>query len=231
VMRIRRRSPHLIGSRPDPDQGWQSIDWSTHTRDATIRGRRIRYAEIGGGPAVVLIHGQGGSWQWWLRVMPKVARHVRMIAVDLPGFGQSEPIAAEDDVFGEHVATIAGLLDHLGLARATVVGHSMGGLVALQLACDHPERVAGLLLTNAGGANVSPGRLRWILALLRLFNAIVSIPWVPRVVARTRWLRSVLLAAGVNDRRTFSERLAAEILPCMAAPGFMQSLEAAAVAV
>jgi pimeloyl-ACP methyl ester carboxylesterase len=230
-MRILRRSQHLNDSWHDPDQGWQSVDWSTHTHDATIRGRRIRYAEVGSGPAVVLIHGQGGSWQFWLRVIPKMVSYGRIIAVDLPGFGQSEPIAAEHDVFGEHVATIAGLLDHLGLAKAIIVGHSMGGLVSLQLACDHPERVSGLTLTNAGGANISPGRLRWILAALRVFNAIFSIPWVPRVVARTYWLRTVLFAAGVNNRRTFSEPLAAEILPRMAAPGFMQSLEAAAVAV
>jgi len=200
-------------------------------RDATIRGRRIRYTDIGSGPAVVLIHGQGGSWQFWLRVIPKLAGCGRIIAVDLPGFGQSEPIAANRDVFGEHVETVAGLLDHLCLARAIVVGHSMGGLVSLQLACDHPERISGLMLTNAGGANISPGRLRWILTVLRLFNAIFSIPWVPRVVARTHWLRSIFFAAGVNNRRTFSEPLAAEILPYMASPGFMQSLEAAAVAV
>ena len=230
-MRILRRSRHQNGSQPDHDQGWQSIDWSAHMRDATIRGRRIRYAEVGSGPAVVLIHGQGGSWQFWLRVIPKMAGRARIIAVDLPGFGQSEPIAAEHDVFPEHVATVAGLLDHLGLAKAIVVGHSMGGLVSLQVACDHPDRISGLLLTNAGGANVSPGRLRWILIALRVFNAIFSIPWVPRVVARTHWLRTVFFAAGVNNRRTFSEPLASEILPRMAAPGFMQSLEAAAVAV
>src|ERR1700739_740579 len=206
-MGILRCSQHLNDSWHDPDQGWQSVDWSTHTHDVTIRGRRIRYAEVGSGPAGVVIHGQGGSWQFWLRVIPKMVGYGRIIAVDLPGFGQSEPIAAEHDVFGVHVATVAGLLDHLGLAKAIVVGHSMGGLVSLQLTCDHPERISGLLLTNAGGANISPGRLRWILTVLRVFNAIFSIPWVPRVVARTRWLRAALFCAGVNDRRTFSEPL------------------------
>src|ERR1700745_1380408 len=100
-MAIHRRSRQPAGSPPDPDREWQSIDWSAHTRDAIIRGRRIRYAEIGSGPAVVLIHGQGGSWQWWLRVMPPLAAHGRMIAVDLAGFGASEPIAEDDDVFQE----------------------------------------------------------------------------------------------------------------------------------
>jgi len=230
-MHIGWRPRHATDSGPDPDAGWQSIDWSAHTREVTIRGRRIRYVEMGTGPAVVLIHGQGGAWQWWLRVIPSVAEHARTIALDLAGFGESEPIAATDGVFREHLATVIGLLDHLGLARAVIVGHSMGGLVSLQLACDHPGRVSGLLLTNAGGANISPGRLRWILAVLRLFNAIFSVPWVPRVVAETRWLRAVLFAAAVHDSRTLSKPLALEILPRMAAPGFMQSLEAAAAAV
>jgi pimeloyl-ACP methyl ester carboxylesterase len=230
-MRIRRRSRHPIGSQPDPDLQWQSVDWSAHTHDAIVRGRRVRYADIGSGPVVVLIHGQGGCWRWWLRVMPRLAMHGRIIAVDLAGFGESEPIASGDDVMHEHVATIIGLLDHLGLAKALIVGHSMGGLVSLRLASEHPGRVTGLLLADAGGANISPGRLQYILAFLRLFNAIFSIPWIPRVVARTRWLRAVMFSAGVHDWRAFSKPLATEILPRMAAPGFMQSLEAAAIAV
>lgn len=214
----------------DPDAAWKAVNWSAHTNDATVRGRRIRYADIGSGPAVILIHGQGGSWQWWLRILPTVARHGRIIAVDLAGFGESDPIDT-DDVFDEHVATIIGLLDHLGLAEAIIVGHSMGGLISLQVACDHPERVSGLLLTNAGGAKISAHRLWLIVTGLRVFNIVFAIPWVPRVVAKSRWLRSALLAAAVHDRRSLSTALATEIIPRMAAPGFMRSLEAAAAAV
>ncbi|MUL65972.1 hypothetical protein BOO86_15960 [Mycobacterium sp. CBMA 234] len=215
----------------DLDADWQAIDWTHHTHDVAFRGRRIRYADVGSGPAVVLIHGQGGCWKWWLRQLPTLATQARTIALDLPGFGKSDPVATGDDVFAEHIASIIGLLDHLGLARAIIVGHSMGGVVALQLACDHPERVSGLLMTNAGGANITPGRLKWILVVLRLFNAVFSVPWVPRVVARNRLLRSILFSAGIYDRRTLTEPLASEILPEMAAPGFQQSLEAAAIAV
>jgi pimeloyl-ACP methyl ester carboxylesterase len=224
-------SQHPTADKPDADQAWQSINWSAHVHSAIIRGRRIRYADIGSGPAVVLIHGQGGCWQWWLRVIPTIAGHGRIIAVDLAGFGESEPIAANQDVFGEQVSTIVALLDHLGLAKSMIVGHSMGGLVSLQVASDFPRRVSGLLLVDAGGANISPDRLRWILAVLRIFNALFSIPWVPRVVAQTPPLRALFFAAGVHKWRTLSEPLARAILPRMAAPGFVQSLEAAAAAV
>jgi len=215
----------------DLDADWQAIDWTHHTHDVRLRGRRVRYVDMGSGPTVVLIHGQGGSWQWWLRQIATLADRARMVAVDLPGFGASDAVENGEDVFVGHIATIIGVLDHLGVARATVVGHSMGGVVALRLACDHPERISGLLMTNAGGANIGPRRLKWILAVLRLFNAVFSIPWVPRVVARNRLLRSILFAAGIHDRRTLTEPLASAILPGMSAPGFQQSLEAAAVAV
>jgi pimeloyl-ACP methyl ester carboxylesterase len=163
--------------------------------------------------------------------MPTLARHGRVIAMDLAGFGESQPIAAGEDVFGEHIATIVGLLDHLHLAKATIVGHSMGGLVSLKLAGEHPGRVSGLLLADAGGANIHPGRLQWILAGFRLSHAIFSVPLIPRVIARTGWLRSAVFVGGVHDRHSISEPLATEILPGMAAPGFVQSLQAAALAV
>jgi pimeloyl-ACP methyl ester carboxylesterase len=214
----------------DPDAIWKAVDWAVHNHHATVRGRRVSYTDIGNGPAVVLIHGQGGSWQWWLRILPVVSAHRRVIAMDLPGFGGSDPIAA-GDVFTEHVATIIGLLDHLGLADAIVAGHSMGGLVALQVACGHPDRVAGLMLIDAGGANISAARLALIVTGLRAFSRIFAIPWVPRVVARKRYLRSAFMALALHDPRTLSTSLALEILPRMAAPGFVQSLRAAAAAV
>src|ERR1700757_673661 len=188
VMRFTSRRWNLSD---DPDAGWKAVDWSVHTHQATVRGRRISYADIGTGPVAVLVHGQGGSWQWWLRVLPTVSAHRRIIAVDLPGFGGSDSIAT-GDVFSEHVATIIGLLDHLGLADAIIAGPSMGGLVALQVACDHPDRVSGLMLIDAGGANISARRLALIVTGLRVFSLIFAIPWVPRVVARARYLRSAL---------------------------------------
>lgn len=214
----------------DPDAIWQAVNWSVHIRHATVRGRHVSYTDIGNGPAVILIHGQGGSWQWWLRILPVVSAHRRVIAVDLPGFGGSDPIVT-GNVFSEHVATIIGLLDQLGLTDAIIAGHSMGGLVALQVACDHPDRVAGLMLIDAGGANIGAARLALIVTGLRLFSRIFAIPWVPRVVARKRYLRSSLMALALYDPRTLSASLAMEILPRMAAPGFVQSLRAAAIAV
>ena len=82
----------------DPDADWQSIKWSRHTRDIMVDGRRVHYVDVGAGPAVVLIHGQGGCWQWWLRTIPTLAAQTRVIAVDLAGFGESDPIKGSDTI-------------------------------------------------------------------------------------------------------------------------------------
>jgi pimeloyl-ACP methyl ester carboxylesterase len=212
------------------DEPWQRIDWTRHTQDLIVRGRRVRFVDIGSGPPVVLIHGQGGSWQFWLRSLPSMADGCRVIAVDLAGFGDSDPIA-DGDVFDEHVATIRDLMGELGLAKAVVVGHSMGGLVSIRFTCEHPDRVAGLALVDAGGSPMGPKRLALILAAFRVFNAVFGIRRISEFVARTGWLLKLLFAAAMGDRHSMSTDLGFHIFPRMASPGFIQTMEAAAVAV
>lgn len=213
-----------------PDHEWAGIDWTPYVRDVVLRGRRVRYVDVGTGPPVVLVHGQGGAWQWWLRVIPTVARHARVIAIDLAGFGASEPVAA-GDVFSEQVATVIGVLDELRLARATIVGHSMGGLVSLKVACSHPGRVDGLMLIDSGSNIMGPARLRAILLGFRLFDWVFGFSAVPRAIARWRSLRTLFFALAVVDPRCITRSLAGELVPRMAAPGFIAGMQAAGRAV
>jgi pimeloyl-ACP methyl ester carboxylesterase len=157
-----------------------------------------------------------------------LADEVRTIALDLPGFGESDPVGG-GDVMAEHVATVKGLLDHLGLARAVIVGHSMGGLVTTRLARDHPDRVAGVALTDAGSVDIGATRLALIVMAFRVFNVVFR-RRVGEFVARTPWLRAVFMALAVADRRCVSTELAMRIIPRMASPGFIETLEAAAAA-
>lgn len=217
-------------TRSSLDVPWQDIDWAPHIHDVALRGRNIRYVDIGSGPAVVLIHGQGGSWQFWLRSLPLLAAKCRVIAIDLAGFGGSERIGS-GDVFTEHVGTINDLLIDLGLAKAVIVGHSMGGLVSIRFTCEHPDRVAGLALVDAGGSPLGPIRLALILATFRVFNIVFGIQRVSQFVARSGWLSQLFFALAVGDRHTMSTDLALEILPRMTSPGFIETMEAAAIAV
>ncbi|BBX00041.1 hypothetical protein BST36_23580 [Mycolicibacterium moriokaense] len=207
------------------DHGWQTVDWSSHAHDAEVNGRRVHYVDIGTGPPVVLIHGQGAAWQWWLRVIPVLAKDTRIIAIDLAGFGESEPVAS-GDVFAEQVATVVGLLDHLRIAAATLVGHSMGGLVAQRAACDHPDRVAGLLLIDSGGNTVGQARLTALQVGFRVFNLVFSIPAVPRSIARYGPLRIAFFALATAHPRCVTRQLAQELVPRMASPGFIATMVA-----
>ena len=101
----------------------------------------------GGGERVLLLHGYGDSGHAWSTVLPHLPAEWQVAAPDQRGHGGSERPDA-----GYTVASLASdaakLLDALGWERATVVGHSMGGFVAQQLAVDHPERVARLVLVG-----------------------------------------------------------------------------------
>ena len=103
--------------------------------------------DVGTGPPLILLHGLAGSARWWSRNIPELSRSFRVIAIDLPGFGAS-PRAHRLELDGI-VDQLAGTMDALGLDRASVIGHSMGGLIAGGLAADRPERVERLVLVDA----------------------------------------------------------------------------------
>ncbi|MDQ4072389.1 MAG: alpha/beta fold hydrolase [Actinomycetota bacterium] len=110
------------------------------------RGRRFSLLEAGVGPPLVLLHGLGGTKASFLPTVAALSRRYRTIAVDLPGFGDSgKPLGAPYDpaFFADSVVS---LLDALGLERVHLLGHSMGGRAALEVAFEHPERVERLAL-------------------------------------------------------------------------------------
>ncbi len=115
-------------------------------------GRRIRCLEVGEGEGtpVVFLHGFGGDLSSWSLNQEALADGRRTIALDLPGHGGSDKRVASGDP-AELAAAVADLLDALDVPRAHLVGHSLGGAVALRFALDRPERVAGLTLLAPAG--------------------------------------------------------------------------------
>ena len=113
---------------------------------AELPGVRLHYEDAGEGPPLVLLHGIGASRQDWEFNVPAFARHYRVIAPDLRGFGLSERSG------NYSVATFAGdiwlLLEQLGVADFHLIGHSMGGAVALQMAVDRPQRIRRLVAAD-----------------------------------------------------------------------------------
>jgi pimeloyl-ACP methyl ester carboxylesterase len=123
----------------------------------TLHGRSVTYAEAGEGPVLLLIHGMGGTFENWQEVVEPLSRHHKVIAPDLPGHGASGP-GGGDYSIGAFAAGLRDLLLALGHKRATVVGHSLGGGIAMQFAYQFPEMVERLVLVSSGGLGpeVSP---------------------------------------------------------------------------
>jgi pimeloyl-ACP methyl ester carboxylesterase len=122
-----------------------------------LHGHRVIYRVAGSGPPVVLIHGMVNSSRHWESVALRLADHYTVIAPDLIGHGDSATPRG-DYSLGAHAAGIRDLLAAIGVDRATIVGHSLGGGVAMQFFYQFPQRTERLVLVSSGGLGqeVSP---------------------------------------------------------------------------
>jgi pimeloyl-ACP methyl ester carboxylesterase len=116
----------------------------------TIGGRAVAYTSAGEGEPLLLVHGLGSTRQTWDVILDALAEQYAVIAPDLPGHGGSDPPAG-DYSLGAFAVGLRNLLIALGLRSATLVGHSLGGGVAMQFAHQFPERTDRLALIGSGG--------------------------------------------------------------------------------
>ena len=132
-----------------------SPSFAAHEVD--LHGHHAIYREVGEGPTVVLIHGMINSSRHWEEVALRLAPSHRVIAPDLIGHGDSATPRG-DYSLGAHAASIRDLLATIGVERATIVGHSLGGGVAMQFFYQFPQRTERLVLISSGGLGpeVSP---------------------------------------------------------------------------
>jgi 2-hydroxy-6-oxonona-2,4-dienedioate hydrolase len=129
-------------------------------RTASTKDWKLRYYEAGEGQPVVLLHGSGPGATGWSNFAGNIealAKEFHVYAVDMPGWGESDPVTAGRL---DHVSTAIQFLDTLGIEKAAFVGNSMGGHTSVKLAIKHPDRVSHLVTM---GAPVSPA--------LRMFSA------------------------------------------------------------
>jgi pimeloyl-ACP methyl ester carboxylesterase len=146
----------------------------TTARTTTLHGHELAYLDNGQGPAVLFIHGLLGSRRNWRHLVDTLDADHRVLAPDLFGHGASaKPMG--DYSLGAHAATLRDLLDQLAIDRVTLVGHSLGGGIAMQFCYLFPERVERLVLVSSGGLGRSVSPLlrsatipgaEWVLPLL-----------------------------------------------------------------
>jgi pimeloyl-ACP methyl ester carboxylesterase len=143
------------------------------SEEVQLHGHRMIYRRAGEGPPVVLIHGMVNSSRHWEAVAMRLAEENTVIAPDLLGHGDSAAVRG-DYSLGAHAASIRDLLAAIDIGRASVVGHSLGGGIAMQFFYQFPQRTERLILVSSGGLGreVSPllraAALPGASALLRL---------------------------------------------------------------
>jgi pimeloyl-ACP methyl ester carboxylesterase len=186
-----RSVPETVAPTPTVDVGLQY---------RLIHGYRRAYIHVGRGPAILLIHGIGDCCDTWKEIIPGLARDHTVIAPDLLGHGRSDKPRADYSV-AAYANGMRDLISVLGIDRVTVVGHSLGGGVAMQFAYQYPERCERLVLVSSGGVcpEVNP-----VLRLASAPNADLVLPLMgfagTRVVTHTlfKLLRRLNTDIGVD---------------------------------
>jgi pimeloyl-ACP methyl ester carboxylesterase len=206
---------------------WLTVDWSKFLQRAMIDGRAVNYLEYGdrSKPTVMLVHGLAGCWQNWLANVIGLSENFHVVALDLPGFGHSESPADGISIPG-YANCVAGLLDHLEVPAAFVIGNSMGGMTALQLALDHPTRVERLVLVSPAGwsTNSVPPAVGQAAGFAGLIFGRVAANR-ESVVRRPR-LRARALRGVVAHPEKLSAEVAYELLGGASGEGFAAALRA-----
>jgi 4,5:9,10-diseco-3-hydroxy-5,9,17-trioxoandrosta-1(10),2-diene-4-oate hydrolase len=221
---------------PQGRSPWLDVDWRIHQHWTIVDDTPINVIELGDSaparPALVFVHGLSGSWPNWLEQLPVFAEDHRVIALDLPGFGRSPmPPGGEVSIAG-YADLIDALLEQLGVESAAIVGNSMGGFIAAELAIRHPRRVERLVLVSPAGISThqDPRLVRylpWLRRMERLAAAYGG--WVAShadAVTRRPALRNAFFGMIVPHPRELPAALVAEQLRGAGKPGLMLAAQA-----
>ncbi|CAA9513173.1 MAG: hypothetical protein AVDCRST_MAG85-2456 [uncultured Solirubrobacteraceae bacterium] len=209
---------------------WTEITWRDHLKWVDVEGRPANVLDVGSGPPLVFVHGLSGSWQNWLENIPAFMDSHRVIAMDLPGFGES-PMPREKITISGYGRWLDSLLEALDIEAAAVVGNSMGGFIAAETAIKFPHRIERLVLVSAAGLTVEKQRNDGLLRVLEVTENISQFAMAnflaraDALVTRPRGRKALLwfVAAHPQD---MDPRLAKEQLSGANKPGFVPALDA-----
>src|SRR5215207_1865581 len=163
-------------------------------QNVEIDGLPVRYLAAGEGPPLVLLHGAGDNSLDWRWVMPALAATHRVYAPDLPGSPDSaRPAADYSPAFFERFVTA--FADILGVERATFVGNSLGGLIALRLTLSEPARVNALVLIDSAGLGRAVNPVFTSVKVPGLGEAAIPLWKTPAGAYQRAWARAMLLFA------------------------------------
>ncbi|MDQ4048238.1 MAG: alpha/beta fold hydrolase [Actinomycetota bacterium] len=219
------------GVTDPPD--WRTIDWAAHLHRIDIDGTSVNYVDIGEQGEhrpIVFVHGLSGQWQNWLENIPRFAQERRVVAMDLPGHGMSEMPNDEISIelYGNFVADLCRRLD---LVPAVLVGNSMGGFVAAEVAIRAPEVVERLMLLSAAGVSQMELARRPVLFAGKAagFLATANVAqkrWIARRRVLRHWIMSLIVR---HPSRIKADAMFEALMKGADKPGFDDALRACLV--
>jgi len=187
------------------------------SRFVTVNGTTLHYIQKGEGSPLVLIHGFGGSIYTWRSLLPLLAQQHTVYALDLPGFGLSDKPPQADYSMAGHAAMVLGFLDALHIPTATLIGHSMGGIIAAYTAVLAPERTHKLILIEPGFYHGNaPAFLKYLFFPLQ------------RIMAKSFYTpegRLKTLSGSFYNKKLITEELLAAYLQAGSTPNAIAALE------
>jgi len=190
-----------------------------------IDNRLVHYEVVGRrGAPVIFLHSWLGSWRYWLPTMEHASERYRTFALDFWGFGESD---RRDGAFSiaEYVGMVIDFMNHLGIAKATLVGHGLGGMVALRAVSQHPDRFTRLMIvsTPIQGAqiqnHVKPGALSRLLGRAAHGNV-----WT-RLMRQLNVDYPQILNEIIEDTDSLSETVVQRVIASVAETDLREDLE------
>ncbi len=223
----------LHGTEPDTvdewaaaiDESWDSFDWEPHEKSASVDGRKINYVELGDPtkPVLLFIHGIMGTWRNWIFNLLPFCDRYRVIALDLPGFGDSE-MPADKLTMENYAKAVKGFCDNLGIQQVTLIGNSMGGLIGALVAKSTPELLHKLVLVDAAGFSTANRYLRRITRYRRFLNAFFAFGYLIRkVIAANKYLAAAFTKIVLWRPMNISSELILVLLSGIGKPGFVDA--------
>jgi len=209
---------------------WLDLDWDSHRRWIRVDGRWVNLIDIGEGPVLIFIHGLAGCWQNWLENIPLFAHDHRVIAMDLPGFGESAMPVEKISISG-YARVVDALCQALEIDSAVIIGNSMGGFIGAELAIRFPARVERLCLVGAAGLSIENLRTERTRGIRHRVENVVffNVAWIatrsPAMCARKRLRHAILMLVAAHPERLPGE-LSTELVRGAGKPGFSDALDA-----
>ena len=196
-----------------------------HRHEVDVVGAKVNYVEMGEGPPLLFVHGLSGAWQNFLENIPYFARTHRVIAVDLPGFGSS-PMPPWEISIPAYGRFLRDFCERLGVDRCSLVGNSMGGFIATEVAITEPDRVDDLVLISAAGITWARARREPAAVIARVGRAAAPLAtrfhmsWIRRPGLRKEIFQGVFFDPNALRR----EMLWENVVPALQSPGYYDAM-------